>query len=237
MDIKSKIELLLAKAEGTDNIHERDTYNAKAEKLMLQYGIEQAELESRGEVKAEDITEVRLEFTGVYAVVMPGFVYNVCRALGNLTVLQQNGARSTKYAYIIGFKSDVEWAQMLIASLHTQALHGMKRWWKEFDDKQWMTPMEQYKSRRQFVSSFAAGAADRIKSERREEEKDISPGAALVLASKQDQVDAWTHQQHRVGKARGGAQSGMAGSQEGRAAGRQANVGTTALGGSRAALN
>lgn len=236
--LKDKIAGLLAKAERTDNEHERDAFNAKAEQLMIKYGIEQAELEAAGEVKPEEIIEVRIPFTGIYNMVMPDFVHTVCRALGNLSVLQSSSwDKKTRTAYIIGHKSDVEAAQVLIASLQLQAMSGMKRWWKSFDDKVWMSNMEQYKARRQFIISFGYGAADRIKAERRTEEEHVSTGAALVLASKQDRVNDWVQNTYNPKKSRGGVQGGMAGHSEGRAAGRQANVGTTGIGGGRKALN
>lgn len=236
--LKAKIAGLLAKAERTDNEHERDAFNAKAEHLMLKYGIEQAELQAAGKVKAEEIIEVKLPFTGIYAVIMPDFTHSVAKALGNLTVLQaKSWDGKTRYAYVIGHKSDVEAAQVLIASLQLQAQSSMKRWWKTFDDKTWMSNMEQYKARRQFMMSFGYGAADRIRSERRTEEATVSAGAALVLASKQDLVNSYVQAAYNPKAARGGVQGGMAGHSEGRAAGRQANVGTTAVGGGRKSLN
>lgn len=236
--LKDKIAGLLAKAERTDNEHERDAFNAKAESLMIKYGIEQAELEAAGEVKPEEIIEVRIPFTGIYNMVMPDFVHTVARSLGNLSVLQSTSwDKKTRTAYVIGHKSDVEAAQVLIASLQLQAMSAMKRWWKSFDDKVWMSNMEQYKARRQFIISFGYGAADRIKSERRTEEATASTGAALVLASKQDRVNDHVQQTYNPKKSRGGVQGGMAGHSEGRAAGRQANVGTTGIGGGRKALN
>lgn len=236
--LKAKIAGLLAKAERTDNEHERDAFNAKAEQLMIKYGIEQAELEAAGEVKPEEIIEVRIPFTGIYAVVMPDFVHTVARALGNLSVLQSTSwDKKTRTAFVIGHKSDVEAAQVLIASLQLQAQSAMKRWWKSFDDKAWMSNMEQYKARRQFIVSFSYGAADRIKSERRTEEATVSAGAALVLASKMDKVKDHVQTKYNPRASRGGVQGGMAGAAEGRSAGRQANVGTTGISGGRKSLN
>ena len=236
-NIKGKIAGLLAKAERTSNEHERDVFNAKAEALMLKYGLEQAELQAAGEVKPEDIIEVKLEFTGIYAVVMPSFVHTIARAMGNVNVLQGTSwDKKTRYAYVIGHKSDVESATMLINSLQMQAMSAMKRWWKTHDQKAWMSSMEQYKARRQFVLSFSTGAGERIKSERKVHEETATPGAALVLVSKQERVDSWMHQNHVVSRARRGAHGSFAGRAEGQAAGRQANVGTTGIGGSHKAL-
>lgn len=236
--LKAKIAGLLAKAERTTNEHERDAFNAKAEELMIKYGIEQAELQAAGKVKAEDIIEIKLEFGGIYAVIMPTFAWYVTQSLGNLTLLRaKSWDGKTHYAHVIGHKSDVEAAQLLINSLQLQAMSGMKRWWKTFELRPLLSGMEAYKARREFIRQFGRGAAERIREERRTEEVEVSTGAALVLASKQEAVDKFVQDNYSVSKGRGGAQGSAFGGAAGRAAGRQANVGTTSVGGSRKALN
>ena len=236
--LKDKIAALLAKAERTDNEHERDAFNAKAEQLMLKYGIEQAELQAAGKVKPEDIIEIRMEFGGSYGIIMPTFIHSVARALGNINVLKSKSWDGKKYyVYVIGHKSDVEAAEMLINSLQLQAMTAMKRWWKSYEYRPILSGMEAYKARRQFIASFGQGAGDRIRSERKVEEANVSAGTALVLVGKKEAVDKWMHEQHNVGKGRGGAAGSHHGGQAGRAAGRQANVGTTGIGGGRHALS
>lgn len=236
--LKNKIAGLLAKAERTDNEHERDAFNAKAEALMLKYGIEQAELQAAGKIKPDEIIEVRLEFVGIYAIIMPAFAWRISNALGGINVLKSKSYDGkTYYAYIIGHKSDVESMQILLASLQLQAQSAMKRWWKTSELRSILSNMDAYKARRQFIASFAIGAADRIRSERRTEEATVSTGAALVLVSRQEKVDKWMHEQHNVVKSRGGADGSAFGGAAGRAAGRQANVGTTGVSGGRKALN
>jgi len=234
-EMKTKIAGLLAKAERTDNEHERDAYNAKAESLMLKMGIEAAELEAGGVVNDEAIIEVKIPFTGIYAVTMPSFVAAVARAMGGIEVLGSSSGK-TRYAYVIGHKSDVERMEMLIASLQLQSLTAMKRWWKGNEERTYLTAMQAYKARRQFIFSFGIGAADRIRSERTEQEAEVSTGAALVLVNKKEKVTSWMNQQHNVSKGRGMHGGGAGAGSAGRSAGRQANVGTTAVGGGRAAL-
>jgi hypothetical protein len=70
------------------------------------------------------------------------------------------------------------------------------------------------------------------------EEANVTPGAALVLASKQDRVDEWVAEQYpQLKKGRASrAQYSSQGAAAGRAAGRNANLGGKAVGGSRKAI-
>lgn len=239
-DMKRKIAALLAKAESTTNEHERDAFNEKAERLMLRLGIERAELEAAGTVRPEDIVEEHRDWTGNYSIVMVPFVSEVARAFGNLTVLQSknhNGMR--RRTWIIGHKSDVEEFLRLIDSLAVQVMSALKRWQKEHrEERRWDTDMEKYTQNRSFISAFGSTVARRLRDERRQEEETASTGAALVLASKMDRVMEWRDNRYQDLKAaRGGVQthsSWAAGA--GALAGRSANLGEKAVGGSREAL-
>lgn len=240
-DLRNTIAGLLAKAERTDNDHERDAYNAQAERLMLKLGIERAELESVGEVKPEEIIEIRKDWTGNYSITMVDFVSGVARGFGNLTTLQsKNHNGMLRTTYIIGHKSDVEEFSRLIDSLHLQAMSALKRWQRENrEERRYYTDMEKYTGNRSFLAAFGSAVRRRLQVERVQEEQTASTGAALVLASKQDRVDEKVSEMYPVmGKARTGARtwdSSAAGA--GALAGRQANLGEKAVGGSRGALD
>lgn len=238
--MKDKIAKLLAKAEGTTNEHERDAFNEQAERLMLRLGIEKAELEAVGEVKPEDIVEVKREWHGNYSIVMLPFTYDLARGFGNLTILQSsnyNGMLRT--SFIIGHKSDVEEFTRLLDSLALQVMSALKRWQKEHrEERRYLTDMEKYVQHRSFISGFGSEVRRRLTAERREEEQAASTGAALVLASKDERIVAWVQETYpTVGKARGGAQvySSRAAS-DGASAGRSADLGHKGVGGSGKAL-
>lgn len=234
-NLKSKIAALLAKAERTDNEHERDAFNAKAETLMLQYGIEAAELEAAGEVKPEEIVRVGRGYTGGYAIVMPQFIYLVSRAMGSLRIIQSNGYGGSRGVWLIGHESDVDAAWQIIDSLEKQAHLAMKRWVRE----QNANPMsiykripgpEKFKSRREYILGFALGAGKRIDEEKRDVTATASTGAALVLVSKADRVNQFMDDEYADLKpAKDRRSMGVTGRGAGYEAGQQANVGTTAL--------
>jgi hypothetical protein len=227
---KDKIAKLLAKAEGTSNDAERDTYLAKAESLMLRLGIERAELESRGKVAPEKIVEVKRAWHGNYSIVMVPFVHRVARAFGDITVLQtKNYNGMIRTTYIIGHESDVEEFCRLIDSLALQVMSALKRWQREVrEQRRYYTDMEKYTGNRSFISGFGAEVARRLQAERqRQETTEATPGAALVLAAKQPKIDSWVENTYGTLRAsRGGAQtSDWSASRSGQAAGRNADLG------------
>lgn len=237
--MKDKIAKLLAKAERTDNDHERDAYNEQAERLMLKLGIERAELESAGQVKPEEIVEVTREWTGNYSSNMVSLVWQAAQGFGNITVLQSkssNGMR--RWTYIIGHESDVEEFIRLVDSLALQVMSALKRYQRATrDERRYMTDMEKFVMHRSFIDGFSSEVRSRLFKERKQEEQQASPGAALVLVSKQERVDEWTQRTYNPRASRGGNRShSYSAAQEGRRAGRQANLGEKGIGGPRGAL-
>lgn len=190
-EMKAKIAKLLAKAESTDNEHERDILNEKAEKLMLRLGIDAAELEAAGEIKPEEIIRVKREFGGNYAIVYIPFVADVANGFGNLTIIQTNYKdRLDRVAHIIGHESDVENFLTLLDSLLLQVKSALRRWQKEnIEARRGLTDMVKYVQHRSFITGFGLQVNERLLALRTEIEEEASTGAALVLASKQDRVD------------------------------------------------
>lgn len=235
-DIADRIAKLLAKAESSTHKAERDAFNAKAEELMLRYGIEQAELESQGKAEVEEIVRERLQYKGDYAIVMGIFVNSIALALGSLKVLQSKW-RNQNSVYVIGHKTDVEHCLALVNSLQVQAQTEVRRWWRSAPERNYLTPWEGYLERRGYLEGFASGAADRIRKERRDVRQTASKGAELVLVSKEQRVDAWFAEQYpKLGKATT-HRSGHEGRLNGFRKGQQADVGTTRVGGSRTAIH
>jgi hypothetical protein len=237
---KDKIAKILAKAEGTTNDHERDTFLAAAEKMMLRLGIERAELESAGTIKAEEIVEQKRNWTGNYSITMVPFVHRLAQAWGNLTVLQSvnhNGMLRT--TFVIGHKSDVEDFLQLVDSLHLQVMSALKRWQRDNrEERRYYTDMEKYVGNRSFIEGFGYTVAKRLREERHAEEAQASPGAALVLVSKQERVDAWKDENYgTLRPGRGGAKSSDSGAfYSGAIEGRSANMGHKGIGGSAGEL-
>lgn len=228
--MKSKIELLLAKAEGTDNDHERDAYTAKAQRLMLEWGIAEADLESRGEVKPETVVQVVREFRGQYSMAMGPFAHRVALGMGNVKTIKA-GKAARWWVYAVGHQTDVDNFWMMMDSLERQALAALKVWWSTTPDRQWLdTSTEQWKARRQFILSFGATVGQRLDALREEVQEDATPGAALVLVSKIERVQSEYENLHPEAKASRGLSGGAAGHKAGTEAGRRAHLGGKAVG-------
>lgn len=239
--MKDKIAKMLAKAERTDNEHERETFLAAAERMMLRLGIEKAELEAAGEVKPEEIVEVNHVWGGIYATTMVGFTSDLANGFGNLTVLQSSRGQRRRVVFVIGHKSDVEQFMTLLHSLNLQAVSALKRFQREnAEDRAFKTVQEKFVQDRSFLTGFSNEVRRRLAALRIETEAEATTGAALVLASKQSRVDEYMSEAYpKLGKARGGNQQfSSKGAMAGRTAGASANIGGKSVsGGAKGALN
>lgn len=249
---EERIAALLAKAESTTP-EEAELLTAKAEELMIKYGIEQAVIDAKrlGNTAPEKIVTEKIYFTGIYSAGMVMMGHYVATALGQLRTLQsKNNTRfnpatgkreKADVLYVIGFESDVKQAVLLITSLQLQAVSAMAAWWRTFDEARYLTGMEKFKEKRQFVISFGAGASERIKETRRrvvQEETAKGTGTELVLVDRKSQVDRFTEDKYnpRTTRSRGLDGGSYGGGSAGRAAGRNANVGGTGISGGRKAV-
>jgi uncharacterized membrane protein YgcG len=238
---RDKIAKLLAKAERTDNEHEAEAFTAKAEALMLSMGIERAELQAAGTVQAEKVVQRTVDWSTIYAPTWGQFLYTLSHAWGDLTVLQSRFGKDSVRSYVIGHERDVEDFLVLVTSLQLQATTAMRRFRRENrEERRAYTIHQNFVTDRSFLEGFARECANRLRDMRKAtvEEADVSPGAALVLASKQDRVDEWVAQQYpKLGKGRSRSQQHSSrGSAAGRAAGRSANLGGKSVGGSRKSI-
>lgn len=236
-NIKSKIEKLLRLAESS-NPHEAQLASQQAEKLMIKWGIEEAELQHR-QHKSEEIVEVRRTYTGQFAISWVSFAHAVCNGLGGLQNLQSGGGNNRTF-YTIGHKSDVDRAEMLLNSLELQAMHAEADWWSTYVRKYGMTSSEKYKTRRAFYISFAMEVKARLKDMRTAATQEAGTGTALVLVDRGKRVEAWVHQNRSVSARRGRGMdhsgAGFGAYAAGREAGRNASLGEKGLGGGRTAL-
>lgn len=232
-NMKSKIEKLLRLAESS-NPHEAELATRQAERLMVKWGIDEAELDAKGQTR-EEVIEFHRTYGPNSRAWVP-FAHAVCMGLGNIKTLKMklNGTRVR--FYVIGHKSDVERADMLLDSLEIQAERAMLSWWATYEQKHFIEKSQWYKAKHQFLISFGMEVGRRLKEMRTEEVVERGTGTALVLASREKVVESWMHQNHNVRKSRGRLDGSAHGRVAGQAAGRTASLGEKAVGGGRTAL-
>jgi hypothetical protein len=229
--IKKRIEKLLRLAESS-NPHEAELATKKAEALMVQWGIEAAELDAKGEI-SEKVVEIHRYYTTNSRAWAP-FVHSVCVGLGNLKALKLKMGGSKVRMYLIGHESDVDRAQMLLNSLEIQAERALAAWWSGYPDKAWIPQGQWYKAKHQFLMSFGEEVRRRLAAQRVEQVQERGTGTELVLVNREQKVNDWMHQNHNVRRGRG-IDGSMHGGAAGRAAGARANLGNNGIG-SRGAI-
>lgn len=225
-DVADKIAKLLALAESTDNPAEAEAFTEKAETLMLQYGVEQAQVDARkpGDKKEEIVIEhIRFDH-GFYQPL--GMLGHCVAPAFNIKGYRSEAGNKKVHIWLVGHKSDVEQAATLVRSLIIQAEAAVAWWWKAEGNKT-LSTYAQFKDKREFLYAFGSGVRERLNEVRNRVVKEAEVGTELVLLDRSKLVDDWVNQNMSFGK-RGGGQtkSGSYGAAiAGHAAGREA-VGT-----------
>lgn len=158
--MEDKIKALLAKAEGTDNEHEREIFYEKAFALMIRYGISQEDLRPK-EVKEEIVRRV-FPIPGKYAKQKVNFAWYMHREFGVfLTFSSHNrnyGPRETSIT-VFGKPSKIEPFLTFVVDFweYGERLYGqyegykargfLGTWWEHFAS----TLRERYKAAMQSV--------------------------------------------------------------------------------------
>jgi hypothetical protein len=233
--IKAQIEAMLAKAERTDNEHERDAYTAKAQQLMVKFAIDEADLISRGEATREAIVTESKFYSGDFARAMVTFAHQISIGFGDVSMFfTGNGKKCT--VHVVGHESDVQNFWLLMNSLELQVHTARKVWWKNAPESAWMRNWDRFQAHRNFVLSFANECRRRLAATRSEAVADATPGAALVLADKAALVQDHIDQKHGKMRSSRGLGTTSTGWGAGRDAGRNASLGEKGIGGTKGAL-
>jgi hypothetical protein len=246
MDWENKIAALLAKAERTTP-GEAEALTAKAEELIVKFGIERALVDARRATSAgsrEQIVTDTLTFSGGYREAYLRLAYGVTRTFGVTGFKTRLGASELRYT-MVGFESDVRQLTLLVTSLQLQAITAMRAWCLTDDGRQLqrvLTRARWYQARRQFLVSFADGVADRLRrtvTTVRDDAERTEPGTALVLRDRQQLLDEYVERTYQLRSTRptrlnGGPDTARA---NGYRAGQHADVGVAGVGsGERRAL-
>lgn len=238
-----RVEDLLNKAEDFRRHGEDGSADAAldlANKIMTKHSIDQLAIAARlasGQRSTDEITTYVIEIKGVYRKALGTTLAALITAYTDTTRTFTSTYGNVERLHMVGYKSEVEQLNMLVASLMLQAISGVARWWKTAPERRYQTGMTAYKSRRQFVYSFIVGATERIARARRsavQEASNSDPGTALALRTREDEVNAYVDARYNLVAATTSLKPGSNGAANaGYAAGQQANTGERPIGSDR----
>jgi hypothetical protein len=252
-----KITKLLTKAESTTP-EEAELLTAKASELMVAWAIDEAVIAERRGLsgKPDEIIEHVVHVSGSYWKAHQMFGCDVGRGFGFRMIITNwptEGAPSGSKGTFrwIGFESEIRKAELLYASLQIQCARALH----EFTLQPNFPRTRNFKLRRDFIIGFGSMVGTRLGRQRRDAEKAAAvaeekvPAAAtpesdapvksvaLVLSDRKERLR--DYYDTRYGRLKGRASSLQIGNgyNAGSAAGARADLGGSAVGGSRRALN
>lgn len=243
-----RIAKLLRKAEATDSEHEAEALTQKAQQLMVTYAItEELLAKAQGKQVQDQIVEETIVYTGVFSRAL----YMIGAAIGrnnDCRVLISKTSKDTTL-WLVGFSSDVDRVRMLDASIQIQASTALQRWWRA-QDSSWMSAMDKFKARREFLFGFANGVGGKLRdakmsgiqdavkaeAERTGDVAAAKTSTELVLRTRTEQVNDWydkTYGRSTRTTRMNYSSGGLGARSAGHAAGRSANIGQTGIGNTR----
>ncbi|MEV4061330.1 DUF2786 domain-containing protein [Nonomuraea dietziae] len=170
-----RVRKLLAKAEGTDNEHERETFMAAATALMAKYGIS-AVAEPSPRAPGNRVVTVGDPWAREKA----RLVYLVAEALRCRPVLIGKGDGGQR-VHVFGFAADLERADLLATSLLLQMASGLARV---------PAPPEGVRAyRRSWMLGFTDEVYRLLSAAESKAAATGTPGTALVLADRRAEVE------------------------------------------------
>lgn len=230
-----KVAKLLAKAEGTTNQAEAETFFAKAQELITKHMLDEMVLKAKvngGTGKDEPIDHEVINFSVTFQKADSHMWH--CVAMANHCQVLSRGKewpKPQRGIVLIGRKSDRDRVKMLTTSLLLQVARLERP-----EVPSGLSPSEKNMWRRSFRFGFADAVGKRLKSAHDEAAKTHTKGDMLpVLASLDQRVGSYAQETFnpKVGRA---VRINGAGESAGRRAGQRADVGSTKVSGSRGSL-
>lgn len=244
-------------AAGADDA---DACRSMAQTLMLRHGITEMMLPDREKTQEPDeIGQIEIYFTGIYAQVEREVAERIAEANDCRFVVHNPASwekNKTWGVTITGWKSDLAHIEMLNASVRLQCKSAVAAWSRENKEYlRYLSAMDKYKNRREFIASFANGlffkltaargiakqeAAVERATETGQSVRDASSGVELALRTRRERVDDWYDEHYAKVSLRTihtrRARGGQSAREDGWAAGRTADTGQTRVGGGNRAI-
>lgn len=222
-----KVRALLAQAEDpTVTPEEAKAFSEKAEELLVKFGIDQAMLDAAKPKGRGKPASRQVPMVAPYKMPKLTLLYQIANAYGVRMVYYRR-----EYSTMVGFEADLDAIDLLYTSLLLQLTNALNAAKKESGK----TGEALVTFAESFINGFAAEVGRRL-GEQRRKTTEATSGAALVLADRQDEVDAafrdlFPHT--RSARSRGG-RTDYDGWSRGGHAGRNADLGNTRIGGRKA---
>ncbi|MFC5835125.1 DUF2786 domain-containing protein [Nonomuraea insulae] len=213
-----RVRKLLAKAERTDNEHERATFMAAASALMAKYGIDSLPPAGTRQIPGDRVVTL----PGPWAREKARLVSLVAQAVRCRPLLIGRGDGGQR-VHVFGFAADLERADLLATSLLLQMASGLAS--VELPGE--VTAVRAYRR------SWLLGFTDEVyrllcASESRAEAESAGTGSALVLADRRAEVERAVAA-HYPDIRRSVPTTSGTGYRDGVAAGRRADLGRTGM--------
>ncbi|MGN9842813.1 DUF2786 domain-containing protein [Nonomuraea sp. H19] len=213
-----RVRKLLAKAERTDNEHERATFMAAASALMAKYGIDALPPAGTRQTPGDRVVTL----PNPWAREKARLVSLVAQALRCRPLLIGRGDGGQR-VHVFGFAADLERADLLATSLLLQMASGLAR----------VRVPADVAAVRAYRRSWLLGFTDEVyrllcEAESRAESESAGTGAALVLADRRAEVDRAVAAHYPSIRMSVPRTSGT-GYRDGVAAGRRADLGRTGM--------
>jgi hypothetical protein len=177
MDIISKIQGLMAKADRTDNEHEREAFYAKAQELIVKHAVDEADLAPEEQEKI--VTERR----NVSAKKADHQLYHLVGKIHNVRFISIAQPLSMgRQAFIVGYPTDISFVDGLVASLIMHRETELQR----------ATAFKGSVHGKEFNNTFRTAYAKRVFLRLRElhaKAENDTPGSGLVLVSRGKEVE------------------------------------------------
>ncbi|GAA3237870.1 DUF2786 domain-containing protein [Nonomuraea helvata] len=213
-----RVRKLLAKAERTDNEHERATFMAAASALMAKHGIDSLPPAGTRQTPGDRIVTL----PNPWAREKARLVSLVAQAVRCRPLLIGRGEVGGQRVHVFGFAADLERADLLATSLLLQMATGLARVRVPGD----VTSARAY--RRSWLLGFTDEVYRLLCAAESRAEDEVGTGAALVLADRRAEVERVVAAHYpdirvSVPRTRG------TGYRDGVAAGRRADLGRTGM--------
>lgn len=232
VDRIAKIQKLLAMAENKGSTEaERESFQAKATSLMIQWGIDDAMLHANDRLKTEQITMRNFPMPGgpkYYSFELTLMYVRMAKVLGMQSLVGNFDGAS--YPMIIGFTSDIERVKTLGDSLVIQVLTALNAWVKTPDvqfKESFLKGSQRHKLRKSFIVSYVDTVCQRVRQAYMKQVEVVNtttPGTDLVLVDRAKQVENWLEENVKYGKGRRRTYM-TSGMNAGAQAGHQADIG------------